>query len=181
MIAAAQPCRGSFGLRHQQRGAMATDIVERPQDAVGIAHHEDGFAGYIGGKKRPRLRDGTAAADVLPGVAEDGAAFEFVQFGIGIPGCWNGMRPFQRPRRIELRQQVRDVRVHDILARFPLLRKRSPRPQRLYVKGSRHECKLKAAHNASSGGKVMLLGNGFSPHQPVRSLPLPRALSAARH
>ena len=121
VIAAAQPRRGPFRRRHQRRGTMPADVVEGPQDALGIADDKNRFAGDVGGEKRAGLGDGTAAADVLPGVAEDSPAFQFVEVRVEVPRRRDGAAPVPAaatgriapasPQRAQFMTSSRDFRL----------------------------------------------------------------------
>src|ERR1700693_934550 len=78
---------------------MAAHIAEGPQEALLVAHHDDGLAGNLGGKKTFWIIDGpfyavhfatcvAQSADKLPGAQKNARLFDIEDRGVGVkPGC----------------------------------------------------------------------------------------------
>ena len=73
-------------VRAELRAAVAAGVVEAPQGAVAVPHHDDGGTADAGREIGARLRNLAFEAHQDPGAAEDGVEVEAEQVGVGVEG-----------------------------------------------------------------------------------------------
>ncbi len=80
---------------------MPAHVVKRAQPALGVTHDKNLFPGDVRGEIRTRRRGLVGAADDLPGIVEDGPAFQGRDFRVGVPRSGNRPGALQGQLAIE--------------------------------------------------------------------------------
>src|SRR2546423_3995143 len=100
MIRTAHLRRMAFGLSHDRRGMMTTDIEKCPNLIVAAAHDDDWLISNVGGHVIARLLKLVDSRCYLPRMAEDRLLFQFEDTFVGVPEGGNCRGALKRRVRI---------------------------------------------------------------------------------